>query len=295
MIKNFCCGVLSLGLLTSCDSTAQNASTETTTNHQTTENMEDLKSIAEQAQAAFFKDYSEEDVRKLFNADYIQHNPYVPTGLEPVIGLLPALAEAKTTYTTYRLLQDGDFIIFHNAYHNAEAFGAKEMIAFDIWRMENGRVAEHWDNITPKVEETASGRSQIDGPTTITDLDKTDANKALVKQFVNDVLFGKAPEKITSYISAEHYHQHNPAIKDGLEGLNEAIAFLAANDNMFEYHKVHMLLGEGNFVLAVSEGTWNGKPQAFYDLFRLESGKIVEHWDVVAEIPEQMAHDNGKF
>ena len=45
----------------------------------------------------------------------------------------------------------------------------------------------------------------------------------------------------------------------------------------------------------MSEGEWNGKPQAFYDLFRLTDNKIVEHWDVIQEIPAEMAHKNGKF
>ena len=116
-----------------------------------------------------------------------------------------------------------------------------------------------------------------------------------MKNFVDDVLFGKAPQKITDYISTTEYHQHNVGIKDGLDGLNEAIGALMAQNNMFKYNKVHKVLGEGNFVVTVSEGEWSGKPQAFYDLFRVQDGKIVEHWDVVQEIPAQMAHGNGMF
>ncbi|RSC95581.1 nuclear transport factor 2 family protein [Tenacibaculum singaporense] len=257
--------------------------------------MENLKIIAQKAQDAFFTDYDEEGVKTYFTANYIQHNPQVPTGIEPVLGFLPVLKEAKTTYTNHRLLQDGEYVIFHNSYHNADAFGAKEVVAFDVWRMEDGKVAEHWDNLTPKVDKTASGRSQVDGVTEVTDLDKTNSNKEIVTNFVNDVLFGKAPERITNYISTEEYLQHNPMIKDGLEGLGEAINYLTSQNNMFQYQKLHKVLGEGNFVLTMSEGEWNGKPQAFYDLFRLKNDKIVEHWDVVQEIPEEMAHINGKF
>jgi predicted SnoaL-like aldol condensation-catalyzing enzyme len=65
---------------------------------------------------------------------------------------------------------------------------------------------------------------------------------------------------------------------------------------MFVYTKIHKVLGEGNFVLTVSEGQWNGKPQVFYDLFRVANGKVVEHWDVIQEIPtEGLANDNGMF
>jgi predicted SnoaL-like aldol condensation-catalyzing enzyme len=65
---------------------------------------------------------------------------------------------------------------------------------------------------------------------------------------------------------------------------------------MFKYTKIHKVLGEGNFVLTVSEGEWNGKQHAFYDLLRFEDGLAVEHWDVIQEIPgENLANDNGMF
>ena len=79
------------------------------------------------------------------------------------------------------------------------------------------------------------------------------------------------------------------------DGLNAAIEYLSSQNNMFKYNKTHKVLGEGNFVIVQSEGEWNGKPQAFYDLFRVSNGQLVEHWDVIQEIPEKMAHKNGMF
>lgn len=236
-------------------------------------------------------------IRALANADYIQHNPFVPTGLEPFIGLLPVLKTHGTYAENVRMFEDGNYVFMHNIWHNAEPFGANQMVAFDIIRIdENGKVAEHWDAMTILVDETASGRSQTDGPTTVEDLEKTEANKALAVALIEDVLMGKNPAKITDYISAESYHQHNPGIKDGLSGIVEAVEYLTAQNNMFKYTKIHKVLGEGNFVLTVSEGEWNGKSQAFYDLFRMKDGKIVEHWDVIQEIPtEGLAHSNGMF
>lgn len=255
----------------------------------------DEKAFAIEAQDAFFKAYDSVLIEKYFAKDYIQHDPFVPTGIEPVLGILPALKKAGTTYKNHRLFQDGNFIVMHNTYNNAELFGAKEIVTFDVWRLQDGKIAEHWDAIIPKAEKTASGRSQVDGPTEITDLDKTDANKEVVKNFIDDVLFGKAPEKITDYVSSEEYNQHNPMVKDGLEGLDEAIKYLVSQNNMFIYKKTHKILGEGNFVLSISEGEWNNKPTSFYDLFRLKEGKIVEHWDVIQEVPAKQANENGMF
>ena len=162
-----------------------------------------VKQVAINAVNAFFKDYDVEGIKTYFAQDYIQHNPHVPTGIEPVIGFAPLLKQAGTTTKNHRTIVDGEFVVMHNTYDNAEAFGAKQVVTFDIFRIADGKVAEHWDAINPLVEQTASGRTQVDGPTQVTDLDKTEANKALVKNFVDDVLFGKAPQKITEYINAE--------------------------------------------------------------------------------------------
>ena len=71
----------------------------------------------------------------------------------------------------------------HNEY---DFFGPK--IGFDIFRFEDGRIVEHWDNLqeTPQ-QPNPSGHTMIDGPTKPTDVEKTDANKQLVRNFVEDV------------------------------------------------------------------------------------------------------------
>lgn len=63
------------------------------------------------------------------------------------------------------------------------------------------------------------------------------------------------------------------------------------------YDKTYMLSADGNYALAVTEGSFGGKPAAYYDLFRMENEKIAEHWDVMSEIPHrsQWQNDNGKF
>ncbi|MEM6721455.1 MAG: nuclear transport factor 2 family protein [Bacteroidota bacterium] len=279
------------GMMTSCHTNT----TANTEQHSNTSTMKHKETVGTFLGAALQN--NPEKMRSLANADYIQHNPFIPTGLEPFIGMLSILQEHKTTGENVRMFQDGNYVFMHNIWRNAQPFGADEMVSFDIIRLdENGKVAEHWDAMTALVKETANGRTQTDGPTAATDLDKTEANKALAKSLVEAVLMGKNPAKITEYISAEQYQQHNPDIKDGLSGIMEAVEYLTAQNNMFTYTKIHKILGEGNFVLTVSEVTWNGKQQVFYDLFRFENGKAVEHWDVIQEIPtEGLANTNGMF
>lgn len=184
-------------------------------------------------------------MRELAYADYVQHNPFLPTGLEPFVQILLLLQENGTTAENVRMFQDGNYVFMHNIWKNAKPFGADEMVSFDIIRVdENGKVAEHWDAMTPVVTETASGRTQTDGPTSVADLDKTAENKTLAAALIEDVLMGKNPGKITEYISAQQYDQHNPGIKDGLNGIVEAVQYLTEQNNMFKYTKIHKVLGK---------------------------------------------------
>lgn len=166
-----------------------------------------------------------------------------------------------------RAFQDGDYAVTHTEYN---FFGPK--IGFDIFRFEDGQIVEHWDNLQEIATTTVSGRSQIDGATKITDFDQTEANKELVAGLVADVLMGANPGQVNDYISTEKYLQHNPSVADGLEALGEALEAMAKAGTPMVYTKNHLILGEGNFVLAVSEGQFLGKHAALYDLFRVESG-----------------------
>ena len=227
---------------------------------------------------------------------YVQHNLAYPTGRDAFVGALEYLGSApvKTAVNNIRAFEDGDYVFLHTIYNFA---GAGEQVAFDVFRIENGKIAEHWDNLTAIAPANPSGHTQTDGPTQATDLDKTEANKALCEQFVKDVLMGQNPDKLTSYFDGDNYIQHNSQIADGLSGLGAALAVLAEAGIEMKYDKIHMVLGQGNFVLVVSEGTFGGVHTAFYDLWRVESGKIAEHWDVMESIAEQStwANQNGKF
>ena len=128
------------GILASCGTAQTNSTSELNSNNNKMNNKEIvgtfLGAVAKQ---------DAETMRKFANADYIQHNPFVPTGLEPFIGLLPVLKEHGTYAENVRMFQDGDFVFMHNIWKNAKPFGADEMVAFDIIRIdENGKVAEHW-------------------------------------------------------------------------------------------------------------------------------------------------------
>ena len=234
-----------------------------------------------------------EPVAAIHPDKYIQHNLAVGDGLAGFGAVLQALPKGSAKVHTVRVFQDGPFVFAHSDY---DFFGPK--IGFDIFRFEDGKIVEHWDNLqeTPTAL-SPSGHSMVDGATSVSDLDKTATNKALVTQFLDDILVNGRMEKLAAYFDGDHYLQHNPQIPDKVSGLGSAFAAMAKQGISVKFTKVHKVLGDGNFVLAVSEGTFAGQEVAFYDLFRLQAGKIAEHWDVIEPIPPraEWKNDNGKF
>lgn len=228
---------------------------------------------------------------------YIQHNLAYGTGRDAFVGSVEYLASAPTptTVETIRAYEDGDKVFMQSVYNFA---GAGERVAFDIFRFgSDGKIAEHWDNLADKVAPNPSGHTQIDGPTEATEKDKTEENRAVVKAFLYDVMQGNNLDKTPGYFDGDTYIQHNTAIADGLSGLNAALGAMAEQGISMVYDKVHQVLADGNFVLAVSEGTFGGAPTSYYDLWRIEDGKIAEHWDVMETIADKVdwQNDNGKF
>ncbi|WP_298420939.1 nuclear transport factor 2 family protein [uncultured Kordia sp.] len=224
---------------------------------------------------------------------YIQHNLAVGDGLQGFGEVMQHAPPQGFKANVIRAFEDGNYVVTHTEY---DFFGPKA--GFDVFRFEDGKIVEHWDNLLETQPANPSGRTQFDGTTEITDLDKTAENKEIVKGFIENVLLNHEMDKLTTYINPEKYLQHNPAVADGLDGFGAAMKYFAENGLVMEYTKLHKVLGQGNFVLTMSEGKFGkGEHTAFYDLFRLENGQIVEHWDVISAIPPKSGwkNENGKF
>ena len=224
---------------------------------------------------------------------YIQHNLMVGDGLAGFGEFMKNVPKGSIKVNIIRAFSDGDFVFMHTDY---QFFGPKA--GFDIFRFEDGKIVEHWDNLTVKADSAnPSGHTQFDGTTKITDLAKTESNKMLVKDFVATILIKGQYNKLSNYFNGDNYIQHNTAIGDGVSGLGKAMAAMAKQGIKMIYSKNHLIIGEGNFVLAVSEGDFAGKHTSYYDLFRIENNKIAEHWDVVEQLlpKSEWKNNNGKF
>ncbi len=238
-----------------------------------------------------------EKAKELLAPGYIQHNLAYGTGADAFVGSVAYLGSApvKTTVNNIRAYEDGDKVFLQTVYNFA---GMGEQVAFDVFRFDaDGKIAEHWDNLAAKADPNPSGHTQIDNVAPVKDLDKTEANRELVKNFLYDVMQGNNPQKTPGYFDGDKYIQHNTGIADGLSGLGAALASLAEAGIQMIYTTVYQVLAQGDYVLAISEGTFGGAPTSYYDLWRVENGKIAEHWDVMETIAdkETWQNSNGKF
>ncbi|MGB6452145.1 MAG: ester cyclase [Steroidobacteraceae bacterium] len=115
--------------------------------------------------------------------------------------------------------------------------------------------------------------------------------EALYSAALNDKDFAKA----RTYIG-DRYIPHNPTARNGIDGLKAFIDFLRAK--FPESHSdIKQAFADGNYVIlhVHSVRVPGTLGRAIVDIFRLENGKVVEHWDVVQDIPEHAANSNTMF
>jgi len=127
------------------------------------------------------------------------------------------------------------------------------------------------------------------------DASQMDANKKVVVEFYDAAINQKNFEAASKFLGPR-YTQHNPRAADGPEGLKAFLAFL--REKFPDYHsEIKRIFADGNYVILHVHNvpTAGSRGNAIIDIFKLENGKIVEHWDVRQEIPEQAANANTMF
>jgi len=203
--------------------------------------------------------------------DYIQHSPTVKDGKAGILEMLhfiktlPRPTEIAPS-PIIRVIVEGDFV----AVHLDIRFMGKRAAIIDLFRLQDGMLAEHWDAGQGIGDEDVD---MTNGTTTINEKANARESKMVVRQFYN------SPLKAEGYLSPD-FTEHNTTS-----------TLLNWPDDL----KMHRIMAEGNFVFAQCEGMKDGKVFALYHIFRVEAGKIAEHWSVEQEVPAIMAHGNGMF
>ena len=247
-----------------------------------------------------------EVVNELFPESYIQHNAMVPNGPEGLIGyieMLKSLSPAPVL-TVKHILADGDLVVIHwhsSTTPNNESTG---QAGFDIFRLDNGTIVEHWDVIQDVLATTASGNSMFsdltkyaNGAQNLTE-EQEEANKQLVIRAYDGVFNGRLLGLLDQFWAGDDYIQHNPQIISGTEGLKASFDVIFPEGSLMQLHHA---VADGDLVFTHSQGLTQDDQNneftgiAVADLFRVANGKIVEHWDVIQPVPATTASGNSMF
>lgn len=223
---------------------------------------------------------------------YTQHSTGVADGVDGFVEFFEPFLERNPDrhIEVMRGWEDGQYVFLH-AFQSLNGEEA-EWVTTDFFDTDaDGKIIEHWDVIGAYVDSTPSGHTSIDGPSEVTDLDRTDANKAVVRSLIEELLMEGGDVARAGEFIADAYIQHNPEAADGLEAF---ATMLADPDRALWYDEIVLLVGSGNFVATLCKARSDDQPMAQVDVFRLADGKVVEHWDDVEPVPE---HDvnSGKF
>jgi predicted SnoaL-like aldol condensation-catalyzing enzyme len=143
-----------------------------------------------------------------------------------------------------------------------------------------------------RLQSTMTGNSVIDGRKNHVG-SQQNRNPGLYKQAL---LEGDVENAFRAY-AGPTYRQHNPLIQDGMEGVRKFVAWMMAN-HPDAHGEIKRVFADGDYVILHS--LWHGltdspRGEAVVDIYRLEDGKLVEHWDVIQPIPETAANKNTMF
>jgi predicted SnoaL-like aldol condensation-catalyzing enzyme len=125
----------------------------------------------------------------------------------------------------------------------------------------------------------------------------SETNKTNTVAFHKKAVFEGDVENAFRTYAGSPYRQHNPLIEEGMDGLRKFVAWMRAN-RPDAHGEIKRLFADGDYVILHSH--WHGlsdspRGEAVVDIYRLEDGKVVEHWDVIQPIPETAANNNTMF
>ncbi|GAB5518015.1 MAG: hypothetical protein RhofKO_02660 [Rhodothermales bacterium] len=227
-----------------------------------------------------------------FADDFIQHNPWAKDGIAHVKEMLAF----DFGYKPIRWVADGDVMAYHGYYTAPNPLGANPLLCVDMWRIEDGKIKEHWDALAPLPQDqvanaTAGGGN---GERAISSEDRAD-NKATVRRFLDHVLNRGHIHQLAALVSPSYvYHHETEGALQGLAVLEDHIVNQHGGRML---HDNKMLLASGDLVMAHSH-YFGDNERVVFDWFRLDDQhRIVEHWSVEQPITplDQVANAHPHF
>ncbi|GAB3249807.1 nuclear transport factor 2 family protein [Larkinella harenae] len=205
--------------------------------------------------------------------NYLNHSPLVKpgkAGLMEALNYVKNMPKPATTAKPFmRLIAEGDYVVTNLSVE----VGEKAKAVVDLFRIRNGQLIEHWDVIEDQPETSLNGHPMMGGAVEPADFGATARNKALVADFFQTVFVDRKLERLPDFVATDLV-QHHPNIANGIDGLRHYLQRTGSTQRMIR------IIGEGNFVVVQSAEFSDQRTGLFFDIFRLNDGKIVEHWSV---------------
>ena len=234
-----------------------------------------------------------EATKPLLAKSYIQHDPNIDTGSAGVLAFFAQFGEKvpvqeRVQAKLVALVAERDFVVIAWVDEHTEPRPYATTF-FDMFRIENGVLAEHWDfgrlakGETPRAYVPPTANANQEAALASSD-PRLAANKRLVHDMWRTLLDAQLVDEAPRFL-APGYAQHSPIVNTGRDGF---VAFLKqfAMPSAIQpaIPNFVQIVAEGDLVSIATVSTEvdaNGKPYAttWFDLFRVDGGLLVEHWD----------------
>jgi predicted SnoaL-like aldol condensation-catalyzing enzyme len=216
--------------------------------------------------------------------DYKQHNPTVAQGRAGITGMInylktlpPPPEGAKSPII--RAIEEGDLVVTHLDIQ----FMGKHMVVIDLFKLKNGMLAEHWDAIQEMPDQTGLAITATNGTADIDERKSAENSKQVVNRFYESVINKQSPIELIK----PDYIEHDPTVISSGKGL---LRYLSGDPD--RGIKIHRVIAEGDFVVVQSQFKRGGKGFVFYEIFKVDTDKIAEHWSAEQAVPEGIEAEN---
>jgi len=236
----------------------------------------------------------------------IEHNALVPSGRAGTAGWIRTLRQAAPAQSLRikRMLADGDMVFVHSHLSTTPDNEMSGTNRYDFYRLDKGRIVEHWDVQAPAPTRSANGNSAfIDlfaypGTAPVVPAARVAMNRLLV-QGLSEEVFGKRNFSLLDRLWGPDYIQHNPYVGNGRAALKSVIQYIAPAGS---HYRVARAMAEGDLAVVCSHNVpAGGNPAnkfsglAVCDIYRVANVELVEHWDVAQQVPTSSVNGNSMF
>jgi predicted SnoaL-like aldol condensation-catalyzing enzyme len=222
---------------------------------------------------------------------YIQHNPRFADGADALRQFIESQPPGGHN-TIVRVTGQADLVMIHH--HSIPTAGGSGTAIMDVFRVSEGKIVEHWDVIEPVPATTASGNDMFSTVSTSGDR-STQRSERIVLGYYTSLTANHDLRAVDRFVSPSLI-QHDPALPNGSAAVKAAFAARLQANPQLTFSKLQVVADHDLVSLRYHvQNSPTDLGQAVDDVYRVDEGRIVEHWNVVQNVPATSANNNTMF